>query len=150
LADELEASTIIDLGCGTGLLTRALASGEREVIGVDPSPAMLAVARKGQDAERVRWIEGDATALGAVDADLALMTGNAAQVFLEDEPWETALRSLHAALRPGGRLAFDSRNPGAREWERWNRESTHQRLETPYGPVETWLEVVSVEHDRVH
>lgn len=83
------------------------------------------------------------------------MTGNVAQVFLEDEPWEATLRSLHAALRPGGRLAFDSRNPSsrnpsAREWVRWTREATYQRLEdTPHGPVETWLEVVLVERDRV-
>lgn len=45
LADELGARTIIDLGCGTGQLTRALAVGDRVVIGVDPSPAMLVVAR---------------------------------------------------------------------------------------------------------
>lgn len=52
-------------------------------------------------------------------------------------------------VRPGGRLAFDSRNPSAREWERWNKRNTYQRLETPYGPVETWIEVVAVEPDRV-
>lgn len=149
LADDLRAGVIIDLGCGTGLLTRALAVGERSVIGIDPSPAMLAVARRGRGADKVRWIQGDAAALGAMGADLALMTGNVAQVFLDDEVWESALRSLPSALKPGGRLAFDSRNPGVREWERWTKESTYQRLETPDGPVETWIEVVAVEGDLV-
>lgn len=149
LADELGARTIIDLGCGTGQLTRALAVGDRVVIGVDPSPAMLAVARRGQGAERVRWVQGDAPALQPIGADLALMTGNVAQVFLDDEAWDAALRSLHAALRAGGSLAFDGRNPAAREWEQWTKANTCQRLETPHGPVETWLEGVAVEEDRV-
>lgn len=153
LADELGARVIVDLGCGTGLVTRALAVGDRTVIGVDPSPAMLAVAKRAPGAERVRWIQGDASALGKTDreigADLALMTGNVAQVFLDDEAWESTLRFLHAAIRPGGHLAFDSRNPAAREWERWTKENTHQRLETPFGPVETWLEVVAVDGDLV-
>lgn len=149
LADEPGARVIVDLGCGTGLLTRALAVDERVVIGVDPSAAMLAVARNAPGAEKVRWIQGYASDIGAVGADLALMTGNVAQVFLDDEAWEAALRSLHAALRPGGRLAFDSRNPAAREWETWTKENTHQRLATPRGPVETWLEVAAVDGNLV-
>jgi len=56
LAGELGARLVIDLGCGTGLLTRALAGEGREVIGVDPSPAMLAVAQRGPGAGNVRWI----------------------------------------------------------------------------------------------
>lgn len=110
LADRLGARTIIDLGCGTGLLTRALAVGERLVIGVDPSPAMLAVAQKAPGAEKVRWIQGDASVLGAIGADLALMTGNVAQVFLEDEAWESALRAS-----PAGEFVHrDDRTPGRR------------------------------------
>ncbi|MEZ4673141.1 MAG: class I SAM-dependent methyltransferase [Caldilineaceae bacterium] len=46
LADELGAETIVDLGCGTGLLTTALAVGARTVIGIDPAPAMLAIAQQ--------------------------------------------------------------------------------------------------------
>ena len=41
------------------------------------------------------------------------MTGHVAQFFLTDEHWRAALTALHAALRPGGRLAFESRNPDA-------------------------------------
>ncbi|MFO7166935.1 MAG: class I SAM-dependent methyltransferase [Chloroflexota bacterium] len=150
LADSLQAQVIVDLGCGTGLLTRELARGERRVFGVDPSPAMLAVARRGPGAERVRWIVGDSSALEAWGADLAVMTGNVAQIFLDEEVWLATLRDLRRALRPGGVLAFESRNPAARAWEQWNRAQTFTRMETPSGPLEEWLEVVEVRDGRVH
>jgi SAM-dependent methyltransferase len=149
LAADLGARTILDLGCGTGLLTRELAVGGRHVVGVDPSPAMLAVARRHADAERVKWVEGDSSALGTPDADLVIMTGNVVQVFLAEAEWAATLRHIHAALRPGGYLAFESRNPDARAWEGWNREATYERFDSPYGKVECWLELVSVGHGRV-
>lgn len=40
LAAELDALSIVDLGCGTGLLTRELAAPGREVFGVDPAGAV--------------------------------------------------------------------------------------------------------------
>jgi len=150
LADSLAAHIVVDLGCGTGLLTRDLAGGERRVFGVDPSSAMLAVARRGPGAERVTWIAGDSSALEAWDADLAVMTGNVAQIFLDEDAWLATLRHLHRALHPGGVLAFESRNPAARGWEQWNRAQTFTRTEMPYGPLEEWLDVVSVGDGRVH
>lgn len=150
LAADLGAHRILDLGCGTGLLTRELAAADgRYVMGVDPSPAMLAVARRHPGAERVQWVEGDSSALGTPEADLAIMTGNVAQVFLDDEEWAATVRAIHAALRPGGHLAFESRNPEARGWERWNRDATYERIDSPHGPMECWLELVSVGNDRV-
>ncbi len=149
LAAELDARCILDLGCGTGLLTRELAIPGRQVIGVDPSPAMLAVARRHPGAERVRWVEGDAGALGTPEADLLVMTGNVAQVFLDDAAWRDTLAAIHAALRPGGYLAFESRNPQDRAWERWNRAATYAQFDSPHGPVETWLELVRVGEGRV-
>src|SRR5262245_57279643 len=149
LASDLDASTILDLGCGTGLLTRELAVDGRLVIGVDPAPAMLACARRQPGAERVRWIEGDSSALRTPAADLAIMTGNVAQVFLDDAEWAATLRAIHAALRAGGHLAFESRNPDDRAWERWNREATYERFDSPHGPMECWLELVSVGDGRV-
>src|SRR5215213_7073939 len=111
LAADLDARQILDLGCGTGLLTRELAVDGRRVVGVDPAPAMLAYARRHPGADRVQWVEGDASALGTSSADLVVMTGNVAQVFLDDDAWATTLRAIHAALRSGGHLAFESRNP---------------------------------------
>src|SRR5215212_5125251 len=105
LADELNAHRIVDFGCGTGVLTRELATTNRQIIGVDPAAAMLEFARQQPNAERVQWIKGDASALGTPQADLLTMTGNVAQVFLEDSDWLITLAAIHAALRPGGYLA---------------------------------------------
>ncbi len=149
LAAQLNARRIIDFGCGTGLLTLELAIEGRQVVGVDPAPAMLAVARRKPGADRVRWTVGDAGALGRPEADLVVMTGNVAQVFLDDDEWAATLRAIHAALRPGGYLAFESRNPDDRAWERWNHEDTYERYDSPFGPVECWLELVSVGDGRV-
>jgi len=149
LAADLDARTILDLGCGTGLLTRELAVDGRLVVGVDPAPAMLAYARRQPGADRVQWVEGDSGALGAPAADLVIMTGNVAQVFLDDAEWAATLRNIYAALRSGGHLAFESRNPDDRAWERWNREATYKRFDSPHGPMECWLELVSVGNSRV-
>jgi SAM-dependent methyltransferase len=149
LAAELQAGVILDLGCGTGLLTRELAVVGRTVIGIDPAPAMLAYARHQPGAERVQWIEGDSGALGTPEADLVIMTGNVAQVFLEEGEWAATLRDIHAALRSGGCLAFESRNPADKAWERWNRQTTYKVYQTRHGPVEEWLEGVSVGDGRV-
>jgi hypothetical protein len=97
----------------------------------------------------VRWVEGDSGALGTPSADLVIMTGNVAQVFLDDAAWAATLRDIHAALRPGGYLAFETRNPDDRAWERWNRETTFARFDSPHGPVESWLEVEGVDNGRV-
>src|SRR5262245_41645146 len=94
LAANLDAHRIIDLGCGNGLLTRDLAINGRYVVGVDPSPAMLAVARRQPGADRVQWVEGDSGALGTPEADLVVMTGNVAQVFLDDSDWMIALCAI--------------------------------------------------------
>jgi len=150
LSKNIKANTILDLGCGTGLLTRELAGYGWKVTGVDPSSTMLAYARKQIGADLVQWIEGDSNFLGTPEADLAIMTGNVAQVFLEDSDWLTTLQNIHNALRPLGYVAFESRNPAARAWENWTPESSHERNQTIHGELECWLEVISVQEGKVH
>ncbi len=150
IADEIAAHTIIDLGCGTGSLTCALADGTRQITGIDPSGAMLAVARQRPGAGAVRWVTGTSANIGQPDADLVIMTGNVAQVFLDDDAWQTTLRHIFAAVRPGGWLAFESRNPEAREWEIWNRDQTFTRTATPMGVVQEWVTVTDVAGGCVH
>lgn len=143
LADDIQAETVIDLGCGTGLLTRTLATTGRTVSGVDPSINMLRFARRQPGADAVHWIHGDATALpqdGA--ADLVLITGNAIQHITTDELPSTLTR-IASSLRPGGVLSFESRNPSAREWERWTPEATLVERKTSFGHLREWLEVIA-------
>ena len=116
---------------------------------MDPAPAMLEFARRQPGAARVEWVEGDASSLGNREADLLVMTGNVAQVFLEEADWLAALETIHSALRPGGYLACESRNPEDRAWEGWNRAETYVRFDSPNGPMESWLELVSVGEGRV-
>jgi SAM-dependent methyltransferase len=119
IADELGARRVLDLGCGTGCLALLLARSGRIVVGVDPAEASLAVARSKAHAGEVTWRCGDATGLPALDVDLAVMTGNVAQVFLTDDEWAATLRGVRAALRPEGHLVFETRRPGFRAWEEW-------------------------------
>jgi SAM-dependent methyltransferase len=150
LADELRARTVVDVGCGTGLLAVELAGRGHSVTGVDPSSGMLGVARDRPGNQPVTWIHGDAPALPPAAAELAIMTGHVAQVFLDDAAWQRNLRAIRAALAPGGRLAFESRNPAARAWERWNPADSRRRVQHPsLGTVQVWSEVLRATGDTV-
>jgi SAM-dependent methyltransferase len=138
LAAEIGADTIVDVGCGSGLITRDLARQGYRMIGIDPAPAMIDLARRGAHAEQVEWICGDVSEIGTPGADLAFMSGHVAQFFLTDDSWAAALGALHRALRPGAWLAFESRNPGAREWERWTPEWRTTVSDPTAGSIETW------------
>ena len=142
LVEEFGAWTVLDIGCGTGTFACLLAARGIEVVGVDPAGASLDVARAKPGADRVRWIHGDATMLPPLQIDLATMTANVAQVFLTDGEWASTLRGVHAALRRGGRLVFETRDPARQAWRTWDREHSFNRVDIPgVGTVETWVEV---------
>ena len=121
IAQELGARSVVDIGCGTGSLAVRLAALGLQVVGVDPAAASLDVARGKPLAERVEWVLGDATALAALrlSADLAVMTGNVAQVFVADDDWHVTLESVSSCLRPVGWFVFETRRPEVRDWESW-------------------------------
>ncbi|ELP67022.1 class I SAM-dependent methyltransferase [Streptomyces turgidiscabies] len=145
VAVEFGARRVLDLGCGTGVFALLLARRGIEVVGVDPALASLDVARAKAGAERVRWVHGDATGLPDLQVDLVTMTANAAQEITDPLSWQRTLRGVHAALRPGGHLVFESRDPSKRAWEQWNRGSSYRVTEIPeVGAVESWVEVTSV------
>jgi 2-polyprenyl-3-methyl-5-hydroxy-6-metoxy-1,4-benzoquinol methylase len=149
LADELKAAKIVDLGCGTGLLTRSLATAGREVIGIDPSRTMLNYARKQPGAADVTWIDGDATAVAQTgDVDLVLSTGNT-MMHVSPEDLPAVLAALAGALKAGGVISFESRNPAARAWEQWGRDATYGERDTSIGHLIEWLEVTEVDNGRV-
>lgn len=145
IVDEFGARTVLDIGCGTGELAVRLARRGLTVTGLDPAAASVAIARTKADADRVSWVLGDATAIPTVGADLAVMTGNVAQVFVDDAMWTETLHGVAAALRPGGHFVFETRVPEQRAWERWIPEHTRARAALPDGDtVETWCELLSV------
>ncbi|MGH3281550.1 MAG: class I SAM-dependent methyltransferase, partial [Trebonia sp.] len=121
---------ILDMGCGTGLLACELATRGYDVTGADPAAAMLAVARGRPGGDQVRWIQASAAGLATgTRFDLVIMTGHVFQLLLEDRDIQAALGALARHLAPGGRLAFETRNPAVREWQNWNPRDTRQHVE---------------------
>jgi SAM-dependent methyltransferase len=94
-----DAELVVELGAGTGKLTRAVAALGVRVVAVEPDPRMLAVSR-GLDLDGV---EGTAEAipLGSGEADV-VVAGSSLHWFELDH----ALPEIHRVLRPDGRLAF--------------------------------------------
>jgi SAM-dependent methyltransferase len=145
LARELGARRVLDIGCGTGSLPILLAGGGIDVTGVDPAAASLDVAHEKDAAGLVTWILGDATTLPPVQVELAVMTGNVAQVFLTDEEWTATLQGIRNALEADGRLVFETRRPERRVWEEWARDTGPVIRDVPgIGEVEQCLEVTRV------
>jgi SAM-dependent methyltransferase len=140
---ELGARSVLDVGCGTGDFACLLAARGIAVTGIDPALASLDVARAKPGADRVRWLHGDAAALPPVQVDLAVMTGNVAQAIGSDEEWAATLAGVRAALRPGGRFVFETRDPEAKAWRTWNRDQTYQRVHVAgAGQVAAWCELI--------
>lgn len=92
---------VLDVGCGTGVMTRALArrvGSTGKATGIDLSTSMLGVARS--HCPEAEFKEGDATALPYRDNqfDAAL---SAFMLMFVPEPFQ-ALSEMHRVLRPGG------------------------------------------------
>ena len=136
------ATSVLDLGCGTGELAASLADGRR-VVGADPAGAMLDVARNRPGGGKVIWVEEDARGLSLGRTfDLIVLTGHAFQVFLTDHAVFDVLKTIAAHLAPGGRFIFDSRNPLREEWREWTPAESERRIAHPiFGTVRAWNDV---------
>ncbi|MBM9505981.1 class I SAM-dependent methyltransferase [Actinacidiphila acididurans] len=146
VAEEVGARRVLDIGCGTGVFALMLADRGAEVVGIDPAQASIEVARAKPGAERVRWIHGDGTTLPPLQADLVTMTANVAQHIAEPRAWAGTLRGAYEALRPGGHLVFETRDPAGRAWEEWNRDATREVTDIPgVGAVESWVDLIEVD-----
>jgi SAM-dependent methyltransferase len=101
---------------------------------------MLAEAARADT--RVVWLHGDARTIDVGRRfELATMTGHAFQVLLTDDDVWAVLSNVWRHLEPGGRFAFETRNPSARAWEGW--ETLTSRIEAPTGEdVEVILDSV--------
>jgi demethylmenaquinone methyltransferase/2-methoxy-6-polyprenyl-1,4-benzoquinol methylase len=92
---------VVDVGIGTGLLARqacAVIGDKGRLIGVDPSPGMLAQV----DLPGIELREGVAEALPCADGEADFLSFGYAFRHVSDV--EAALREFHRVVRPGGRL----------------------------------------------
>ena len=133
MADEFGVRSVLDVGCGTGTLACLLASRGLQVTAADPALASLEVARRKPGADRVRWLHADAASLPPLQVDLAVMTGNVAQVFVSDQEWAAALGAIRQALRPAWPV-FEARDPAMKAWLEWTRDQTWRRVAVPGAP----------------
>jgi len=142
-----EESRVLDLGCGTGRLTLALAAAGHRVTGIDPDDGAVAAARRKPGEDAVVWVVGTSEQIPpGAGFDTALMTAHVAQAITDEGMWRGTLEDLHAALVPGGLLAFDSRDPARRAWEQWTPERSRGTETLPDGTVvEVWHEVTGVD-----
>lgn len=95
---------VLDVGCGTGILAREIASrigSTGRVVGIDPSPGMLALAK--ERGPSVEWRQGVAESLPFPDQSFEAVVSQFALMFFADR--HQALREMLRVLTAGGRLA---------------------------------------------
>jgi SAM-dependent methyltransferase len=97
-------TTLVDLGCGTGLLAAAAAGEARRVVGVDPSKAMLELARSR--AGSVEWVEAGFFSYEHTGEPPQLVHSRHALHHLPDFWKGVALARIHDLLAPGGVLVL--------------------------------------------
>jgi SAM-dependent methyltransferase len=154
-------TTLVDLGCGTGLLASAAVSEARRVVGVDVSPAMLEVARRRSDA--VEWVEAGFLTYEHDGDPPQLVHSRNALHHLPDFWKGVALVRTHDLLATGGVLVlrdlvydFEPAEPARRieEWlagaaptpaEGWTRSELAEHVREEHSTF-TWL----LEHLLAH
>lgn len=128
-----EPRSILDLGCGTGLLCDAYAARGHHVTGVDPSAAMLDIARRKPHGKSVEWVQSPAQSFESGKRfDLIIMTGHAFQVLLDDNDISATFQVMRTHLNDGGLVVFESRNPRVDWASNWQYEMT---FETSFGTL---------------
>jgi SAM-dependent methyltransferase len=97
---------VLELGCGSGLLTGELTAAGHRVIATDASPAMLGLARShAPDAEDIRLLVLPGDALPPADAVVSV--GHVLSYLPDEQAIDQALTAIARALRPGGLFAID-------------------------------------------
>jgi len=134
---------ILDLGCGTGDVTLGLRGHAARIDAVDPSAAMLAVARRRRGARHpaLRWIRGRAETC-ALRGPYSLVVAGDSLHWME---WSVVMPRLAGVLAPDAMLAIVTRDevgtlPWAAELQELVRRHSTNREFRPYDLIE---EIVS-------
>ena len=115
---------VLELGCGTGRVTKGIVERDVAVVGVDAVDAMLErararLAKPKRLAKRVEWVEGDLRSIRLERRfPLVIAPFNVLNHLYFRADFERAMATVHAHLAEGGRFAFDVRMPHASELAR--------------------------------
>lgn len=112
LGDPRSGERVLDVACGTGVVTRLVArqvGRTGKVVGLDLNPGMLAVAAATAASEpptsaSITWQEASATRMPFPDGAFDVAYCQLGLQFFPDRP--AALREMHRALVSGGRLGL--------------------------------------------
>ncbi len=106
---------VLDLGCGTGRLTRVLVA-RAATIGVDAAGAMLAQASiaRAPEGNNAKYVQGDALALPFGEASFEGVT--ALRVTFHFARFDALLSEMRRVVAPGGVLVFDTYLWSPRAW----------------------------------
>jgi SAM-dependent methyltransferase len=131
---------VIDLGCGSGILSQEVAAAGYDVLGIDVSEAMIAMARERVPQGRFRvesLLQAELPPCVAVAA-----VGEAFNYLFDPGNTGRALaklfRRIHGALEPGGLLLFDVAEPGR----------VPGGFQRKHVEGENWAVLVTLEEDR--
>lgn len=107
--ERADPRRVMDLGCGTGRITAALATGSRRVLGLDLSPHMLRRARRRLAGEGpVALVRGDVRRLPVAPGwDMIAAADGLFGHLLNDDERQAALEEIVRALAPSGRFVLE-------------------------------------------
>ena len=140
---------VLDLGCGTGTLTCALAQRDHLVTGVDPAGPMLAIAATKPHAEKVEWIQSRAQDYRSDRRfDLIVMMGHVFQILLTDEEVLAVLATMRRHLKAGGKAVFETRNPNIDWADVWGTPAPVEHILSD-GRLRETLEITNVSAELI-
>ncbi|MCR9178531.1 MAG: class I SAM-dependent methyltransferase [Alphaproteobacteria bacterium] len=118
---QVRGLSILDVGCGDGVLATRLAQGGARVTGIDASAEMIAAARRRAKAAGVEvdLVEGDAGGLPFPAGHFDCVVSVATLCFVDDP--RPTIRDMVRVLKPGGRLILG-------ELGRWNLWAAQRRV----------------------
>lgn len=122
LVDVKPGSSVLDLGCGNGVLAHDFSNREMHVIGIDRSPEFVATARKNYP--DLTFIEADATNF-SLEEPVDAVFSNAVLHWIARENHPKLLSCVHKALKPGGQFVFECGGFG-------NNEKIHEALKCAF------------------
>lgn len=109
-AGGITGKSILDIGCGTGILAAKLAKKGGEVTAIDLSPQMLDIAKNRAQSLNlaIDFVNQPMQGLeGHTDVDVAVIPIDSLNYVIEKEEVEETFKRIYKALRPGGLLLFD-------------------------------------------